>query len=74
MMKCAKDITGSDKPRKLAPEMRNKVNFTRIYCIIVVDFGLNGLSFRFSSAQTISCLRCRYGIRSNVLECIIPPD
>eukprot|EP00292_Cryptomonas_paramecium_P033915 CAMPEP_0113730364 /NCGR_PEP_ID=MMETSP0038_2-20120614/43118_1 /TAXON_ID=2898 /ORGANISM="Cryptomonas paramecium" /LENGTH=94 /DNA_ID=CAMNT_0000662417 /DNA_START=167 /DNA_END=447 /DNA_ORIENTATION=+ /assembly_acc=CAM_ASM_000170 len=24
-MKCAKDITGSDKPRKLAPELRAKV-------------------------------------------------
>ena len=26
VMKCAKEITGSDKPRKLAPEMRKKVD------------------------------------------------
>jgi hypothetical protein len=25
VMKCAKDITGSDKPRKLAPALRDKV-------------------------------------------------
>jgi hypothetical protein len=26
VMKCAKDITGSDKPRKLAPKLRKEVH------------------------------------------------